>query len=98
MGSSFQGSKIAAKGSYRNLLKAVRKHIGEEEHKTHFSDFIKQQFRKDMNPQKLKLAHDYTFYLNSVHHQKVLYFLITISVSVILGLSLIIVFIIFPAF
>lgn len=77
MGSSFQGAYTTAKGVYRNLLKAVRKHIGKEEHKSHFTDFIKQEFRRNMNsenPQNLKLAHDYAFYLNSVHHQKVLYF------------------------
>jgi hypothetical protein len=80
MGSS-EGIKAAAK-LYRKLLKAVRKHIGKEEHKAHFTDFIKQEFRKGSSQhcskdpsfiqQKIKLAHDYTFYLNSVHHHKVL--------------------------
>ncbi|KAK4403839.1 hypothetical protein Sango_0752500 [Sesamum angolense] len=73
MGSSFQGANTTAKGVYRNLLKAVRKHVGKEEHKAHFTDFIKQEFRNNPyseNPQNLKLAHDYTFYLNSVHHHK----------------------------
>ncbi|KZV33127.1 hypothetical protein F511_03393 [Dorcoceras hygrometricum] len=58
---------------YRQLLKAVRKHVGNEEHKAHFTDFIKQEFRKNSNfedSRNLKLASDYTFYLNSVHHHK----------------------------
>lgn len=79
MGSS-NGMKAAAR-VYRDLLKAVRKHVGKEEHNAHFSDFIKQEFRisssqhRSKDPsfiqQKLKLARDYTFYLNSVHHHKV---------------------------
>ncbi|XP_011102289.1 uncharacterized protein LOC105180320 [Sesamum indicum] len=84
MGSSFQGANTTAKGVYRSLLKAVRKHVGNEEHKAHFTDFIKQEFRKNPNsenPQNLKLANDYTFYLNSVHHHKELLFSYNIAVD-----------------
>ncbi|KAL2549445.1 Complex 1 LYR protein [Forsythia ovata] len=84
MGSSFQGLDRTGKKVYRNLLKAVMKHIGKEEHKSHFTDFIKQEFRKNINsenPQKLKLAHDYTTYLNSVHHHKDLLFSYNIAVD-----------------
>ncbi|XP_073027621.1 uncharacterized protein [Primulina eburnea] len=72
MNSSFQGPNTAVK-VYRHLLKAVRKYVGKEEHKAHFTDFIKQEFRKNIkfkDSRKLKLASDYTFYLNSVHHHK----------------------------
>ncbi|KAJ8557101.1 hypothetical protein K7X08_002726 [Anisodus acutangulus] len=34
---------------YRNLLKAVEKHIGKEEHWVHFTDFIREEFRKNRN-------------------------------------------------
>ncbi|KAL2549625.1 Uncharacterized protein Fot_11155 [Forsythia ovata] len=74
MGSSFQDLNRTGKKVYRNLLKAVMKQIGKEEHNSHFTDFIKQEFKKNVNsenPQKLKLAHDYTIYLNSVHHHKI---------------------------
>ncbi|KAL3628174.1 hypothetical protein CASFOL_027220 [Castilleja foliolosa] len=74
MGSSFTGANITAKGVYRNLLKAVKKHVGEEEHKSHFINFVKHEFRRNSNsedPQKLRLAGDYTFHLNSVHHHKI---------------------------
>lgn len=80
MGSSFQGLNKTGKTVYRDILKAVRKHIGREEHKSHFTDFIKQEFRNNINsenPQKLKLAYDYTVYLNSVHHHKVLLYYYT---------------------
>lgn len=75
---------------YRNLLKAVKKHIGTDPHKIHFTDFIKQEFRnhnldqsKDISliQQKHKLAKDYTFLLNSVHHQKDLLFSYNIAVD-----------------
>lgn len=76
---------------YRNLVKAVRNHIGKEQRHAHFTDFIKQEFRNISinNPskdpsfihQKLKLASDYTFYLNSVHHQKDLLFSYNIGVD-----------------
>ncbi|CAI9772429.1 unnamed protein product [Fraxinus pennsylvanica] len=73
MGSSFRGQYRTGKMVYRELVKAVRKHIGKQEHNSHFTDFIKQEFRNRVNsenPTKLKLAHDYTVYLNSVHHHK----------------------------
>lgn len=77
MNSSIEVANAAAKAAYRNLLRAVRNHVGKEDHKSHFTDFIKHEFRinvSSQNPPNLKLAQDYTFYLNSVHHQKVLYF------------------------
>ncbi|CAA2964992.1 Hypothetical predicted protein [Olea europaea subsp. europaea] len=84
MGSSFQGLNKTGKTVYRDILKAVRKHIGREEHKSHFTDFIMQEFRNNINsenPQKLKLAYDYTVYLNSVHHHKDLLFSYNIAVD-----------------
>lgn len=72
------------KGVYRSLLKAVKEHIGKEQHKSHFIDFIKHEFRKNANsdnPQNLKLARDYVFYLNSVHHHKELLFSYNIGVD-----------------
>ncbi|GAA0167705.1 hypothetical protein LIER_22577 [Lithospermum erythrorhizon] len=73
---------------YRELVKAVKKHIGNEDHKTHFTHFIKQEFTnggqsKDVSfiQQNLKLAKDYTFLLNSVHHQKDLLFSYNIAVD-----------------
>ncbi|XP_043708680.1 uncharacterized protein LOC122657942 [Telopea speciosissima] len=73
---------------YRHLLKAVKKHIGKEEYKRHFRDFITQVFPKSSalsdplaTQQKLNLAHDYTFLLNSVHHQKDLLFSYNIAVD-----------------
>ena len=61
------------------LLKAVKKHIGKEENKRHFIEFVTSEFRNNRNlsdcvaiQQKIKLARDYTFLLNSVHHHKVL--------------------------
>ncbi|KAL2501695.1 Uncharacterized protein Fot_35543 [Forsythia ovata] len=73
MGSLFQDLNRTGKKVYKNLLKTVMKHIGKKEHKSHFTDFIKQEFKKNINsekPQKLKLAHNYTTYINSVHHHK----------------------------
>ncbi|CAI9775989.1 unnamed protein product [Fraxinus pennsylvanica] len=84
MGSSFQGLNRTGKMVYRDILKAVRKHIGKEEYKSHFTDFIKQEFRNNINsenPQKLKLAYDYAVYLNSVHHHKDLLFSYNIAVD-----------------
>jgi len=72
---AFQTAKI-----YRHLLKAVKKHIGNEEHKSHFLEFVTSEFRNNQTlsdgaavQQKIKIARDYTFLLNSVHHQKVLF-------------------------
>ncbi|GER53716.1 hypothetical protein STAS_31242 [Striga asiatica] len=85
MGSSFQGANTTAKGIYRNLIKAVRTHVGkQQEHKARFTDFINQEFRRDVNsenPKNMKLAHDYTFYLNSVHYHKELLFWYNIAVD-----------------
>lgn len=62
---------------YRQLLQAVRKHIGNEDYKMHFREYVTQEFRKNCKlsdpssiQQKIKLANDYTFLLNSVHHHK----------------------------
>lgn len=87
---SLGGIKGAAR-VYRNLLKAVRKHVGKEEQQAHFTDFIRQEFRKSSTQnfskdpsfvqQKIKLARDYTFYLNSVHHHKDLLFSYNIAVD-----------------
>lgn len=64
---------------YRNLLKAVKNHVSKEDKKKHFREYVTEEFRKnsilsDLSSiqQKIKLASDYTFLLNSVHHQKVL--------------------------
>lgn len=63
--------------TYRQLLKAVKNHIGKEDTKRHFVDYVTQKFRDKATvsepnsvQQKIKLARDYTFLLNSVHHQK----------------------------
>ncbi|KAK9075801.1 hypothetical protein SSX86_004130 [Deinandra increscens subsp. villosa] len=73
------GEALKAARVYRELMKTVKKHIGKEEHKTHFRDFIKSEFRKDgggLEPsfiqQKMKLASDYTYLLNSVHHHQII--------------------------
>ncbi|KAF9606922.1 hypothetical protein IFM89_030098 [Coptis chinensis] len=70
---------------YRHLLKAVKKHIGKEEHKRHFSDFINQEFHKVSDPstaqRKIMLAHNYSYLLNSVHHHKELLFSYNIAVD-----------------
>ncbi|KAK6933302.1 Complex 1 LYR protein domain [Dillenia turbinata] len=84
MGSeALQASKV-----YRHLLKAVKQHIGKEDYKIHFRDFITQEFRKNREhidqtslQQKLRLAHDYTYLLNSVHHHKDLLFSYNIAVD-----------------
>ncbi|KAK3232348.1 hypothetical protein Dsin_004229 [Dipteronia sinensis] len=73
---------------YRQLLKAVKKHIGKEDYKTHFNEYVTQEFRKNCKlsdpshiQQKIKHAHDYTFLLNSVHHHKDLLFSYNIAVD-----------------
>ncbi|KNA20713.1 hypothetical protein SOVF_050020 [Spinacia oleracea] len=72
----------------RHLLKSVKKHIGQEDYKRHFSDFIMEEFKKNrglLDPSslqnKLKLARDYTFLLNSVHHHQELLFSYNIAVD-----------------
>ncbi|XP_044508124.1 uncharacterized protein LOC123227403 [Mangifera indica] len=73
---------------YRHLLKAVGKHIGKEDYKRHFREYITQEFRKNINlsdpssiQQKIRLAYDYTFLINSVHHHKDLLFSYNIAVD-----------------
>ncbi|KAL9418983.1 hypothetical protein AB3S75_036855 [Citrus x aurantiifolia] len=73
---------------YRQLLKAVKNHIGKEDYKMHFMEYVMQEFRKNSKlsdpssiRQKIKLAHDYTFLLNSVHHHKDLLFSYNIAVD-----------------
>ncbi|KAF4369611.1 hypothetical protein G4B88_021416 [Cannabis sativa] len=64
---AFQVAKV-----YRNLLKAVVKHIGKEDSKRHFREHVTNEFRKNLVlsdlksvRQKIKLAQDYTYFLNS---------------------------------
>lgn len=84
MGSgALQATKV-----YRQLLKAVKNHIGKEDHKRHFRDHITQEFQKNRGlldlssiQQKLKVAHDYTYLLNSVHHHKELLLSYNIAVD-----------------
>ncbi|GAB4830292.1 hypothetical protein Ancab_019929 [Ancistrocladus abbreviatus] len=79
---------LRAASVYRNLLKSLRKHVGREDYKKHFRDFITEEFQKNSElsdpssvQNKLRLAHDYTFLLNSVHHQKELLFSYNIAVD-----------------
>ncbi|XP_021295867.1 uncharacterized protein LOC110425311 [Herrania umbratica] len=79
---------LAAVKVYRDLLKAVKKHIGNEEYKNHFREYVTQEFRKNCQlsdpslvTQKIRLANDYTFLLNSVHHHKDLLFSYNIAVD-----------------
>ncbi|URE19033.1 hypothetical protein MUK42_12273 [Musa troglodytarum] len=84
MGSeAMQAAKV-----YRSLLKAVKKHIGNDGSKRHFRDYITEEFRKNASvsdqatvENKIKLAHEYTFLLNSVHHHKELLFSYNIAVD-----------------
>ncbi|EEF38468.1 conserved hypothetical protein [Ricinus communis] len=71
---------------YRQLLNAIKKHIGQEDYKKHFGEFVMLEFRKNTNlfdhsaiEQKIKLARDYTFLLNSVHHHKILFSFIALG-------------------
>uniref|UniRef100_A0A0R0GBR6 Complex 1 LYR protein domain-containing protein n=1 Tax=Glycine max TaxID=3847 RepID=A0A0R0GBR6_SOYBN len=77
---------------YRLLLKAVKKHIVKEEKRRRFIEFVTSKFRNNQNlydcvaiQQKIKLACDYTFLLNSVHHHKDLLFSFNIVVDKTLG-------------
>ncbi|KAJ0974670.1 hypothetical protein J5N97_016635 [Dioscorea zingiberensis] len=79
---------LGAAKVYHGLLKAVKKHIGDDGSKRHFRDFITEEFRKNTNlsdqsaiHSKLKLARDYTYLLNSVHHHKELLFSYNIAVD-----------------
>ncbi|KVH89184.1 uncharacterized protein LOC112526611 [Cynara cardunculus var. scolymus] len=79
------GEALKAVKVYRELMKAVKKHVGKEERKAHFRDLIKSEFKKNGNgdglEQKVKLAHDYTYLLNSVHHHQELLFSYNIAVD-----------------
>ena len=57
---------------YRDILKAVVKHVGKEDHKYHFTDFVKREFRNNSN--SLHLDRNYTYLLNSIHSHKVCFF------------------------
>ncbi|KAI3939375.1 hypothetical protein MKW98_022243 [Papaver atlanticum] len=70
---------------YRNLLKAVQKHIGT---KKHFTDYITQEFRNASSltdpkliKHKINLASNYTYMLNSIHHHQDLLFSYNIAVD-----------------
>ncbi|CAH2070293.1 unnamed protein product [Thlaspi arvense] len=79
------GEVVLAARVYRDILKAVVKHVGKEEHKAHFTDFVKQEFRKNANSdssrEKLNLARNYTYLLNSIHSHKDLLFSYNIAVD-----------------
>ncbi|GMI84855.1 hypothetical protein like AT5G51960 [Hibiscus trionum] len=84
------GSQQALKAfkAYRDLLKAVKRHIGKEEYKKHFSEYITEQFRKNSQlsdpslvAQRIQLANNYTYLLSSVHHHKELLFSYNIAVD-----------------
>ncbi|RID40729.1 hypothetical protein BRARA_J00754 [Brassica rapa] len=64
---------------YRDILKAVVKHVGKEDHKSHFTDFVKREFRNNSN--SLDLARNYTYLLNSIHSHKELLFSYNIAVD-----------------
>ncbi|CAL9062494.1 unnamed protein product [Musa banksii] len=79
---------IQAAKVYRSLLKAVKKYIGNDGSKRHFRNYITEEFRKNASvsdqatvENKIKLAHEYTFLLNSVHHHKELLFSYNIAVD-----------------
>ena len=62
---------------YRELLKAVKKHIPKEDGKKRFKEYVTNEFRNNSTlsdplsvHHKIKLACDYTLLLNSVHHHK----------------------------
>ncbi|KAJ0852921.1 hypothetical protein HanRHA438_Chr14g0645251 [Helianthus annuus] len=72
------GEALKAAKVYKELMKTVKKHIGKEEHKAHFREFIKTEFRKSVDglessviQQKMKVASDYSYLLSSVHHHQV---------------------------
>ncbi|CAM8968156.1 unnamed protein product [Rhodiola kirilowii] len=69
--------------AYREVLKALKKHVGSEDHHIkQFRDFVSQQFRKtDVVQGGARLARDYAFLLNSVHHHKDLLFSYNIAVD-----------------
>ncbi|CAE6235426.1 unnamed protein product [Arabidopsis arenosa] len=75
------GEVVIAARVYRDLLKAVVKHVGKEDHKSHFIDFVKQEFRKNANSETINLARNYTYLLNSIHSHKDLLFSYNIAVD-----------------
>ncbi|WOL05264.1 hypothetical protein Cni_G13991 [Canna indica] len=84
MGSeTMQATKV-----YRDLLKAIKKHIGDDGSKRHFRDYVTGEFRKNISvsdrataESNIKLAREYTFLLNSVQHHKELLFSYNIAVD-----------------
>ncbi|CAG7892744.1 unnamed protein product, partial [Brassica rapa] len=74
---------VTAARVYRDLLKAVVKHVGKEDHKSHFTDFVKTEFRKKKahSLEKINLARNYTYLLNSIHSHKDLLFSYNIAVD-----------------
>ncbi|XP_047336460.1 uncharacterized protein LOC124940026 [Impatiens glandulifera] len=88
MGFSSSAASWKAMNIYRNLLKAVRKHVGKEDYKRHFTEFVTQEFRKSSSisdhsviKQKLKLARDYTLHLNSLHYHKELLYSYNVAID-----------------
>ncbi|CAH8279896.1 unnamed protein product [Arabidopsis lyrata] len=75
------GEVVIAARVYRELLKAVVKHVGKEDYKSHFIDFVKQEFRKNANSETINLARNYTYLLNSIHSHKDLLFSYNIAVD-----------------
>lgn len=82
------GKSVQTLNVYRQLLKAVEKHIGKDGSRRHFRDFVTQEFHRNaaLSDQaaarrQLNLARDYTYLLNSVHHQKELLFSYNIAVD-----------------
>ncbi|XP_018450204.1 uncharacterized protein LOC108821711 [Raphanus sativus] len=73
---------VAAARVYHDLLKAVAKHVGKEDHKSHFTDFVKNEFQKNAHSvEKINLARNYTYLLNSIHSHKDLLFSYNIAVD-----------------
>ncbi|GLT54155.1 hypothetical protein SLA2020_273780 [Shorea laevis] len=79
---------LQAAKAYRWLLKAVKKHIAQEDSKRRFKEYVTEEFRKNCTlsdlssiRHKIKLANDYTFLLNSVHHHQELLFSYNIAVD-----------------
>ncbi|CAA6661944.1 unnamed protein product [Spirodela intermedia] len=73
---------------YRELVKSLEKHVGTSGKNKHFRDFVAGEFRRNSRlsdeaaaQRELKLARDYTFLLNSVHHHKELLFSYNIAVD-----------------
>ncbi|ONK61514.1 uncharacterized protein A4U43_C08F30720 [Asparagus officinalis] len=73
---------------YRQILKAVDKHVGKDGSRRHFRDFVIQEFRSNSElsdrsavRSKLNLASNYTYMLNSLHHHKELLFSYNIAID-----------------